>query len=412
MTPTIHITSAVPAITEVGVEGEGKGGAFLTYLCLTSLAVAAVAGLGNRMQVEEMPAQRGLLPLPVIVGGETRLRVAGFGVCTEAASYRDEFFAYLMFDYLRRPFHGQGLQLTLVFDNAEQPALYRLVACGERDMLAAISSMTGITVGGLALTGDWQLLSKSRIAGMSEQTKVFIAAYNLPVREKLEQLPSGAVARYLQRFIRFKSATDPRIRRRLEPIPAALSADEAQRLAGDIITVAGFFELPLDFFLGVGAMENNYMNVRGDLQHTIWKRHPAPDDIVLERKRGRVRVLNDSAGVWQITRETLRYAHRLYMNDERDYSLLPEHLRPPEKLIVGEVDPNVLTTYAGLLLRDLLDRFDGDVTLAVSAYNGGPARPNLKYGRGVQNAALHARRALEQAAVLNGESVMQRQWLR
>ena len=76
------------------------------------------------------------------------------------------------------------------------------------------------------------------------------------------------------------------------------------------------------------------------------------------------------------------------------------------------VSPDVLTTYAGLLLRDLLDRFDGNVTLAVSAYNGGPGRPNLKYGEGAEKAATHARRVLEQAAALNGESVMRTTWLR
>jgi soluble lytic murein transglycosylase-like protein len=80
-------------------------------------------------------------------------------------------------------------------------------------------------------------------------------------------------------------------------------------------------------------------------------------------------------------------------------------------LNVNEVDPEILTTYAGLLLRDLLDRFNGDVSLAIGAYNGGPGNPNMKYHEGVQAAALHARRVLEQAAALNGESVMRIPWL-
>jgi hypothetical protein len=191
-----------------------------------------------------------------------------------------------------------------------------------------------------------------------------------------------------------------------------LTSSEAKQLAGDILTVAEFYSLPLEFFLGIGAMENNYMNVRGDLQHSIWKRRAAPDDVILERRRGRVRVLNDSAGVWQITRETLRYAHALTEKDSRDYSQLPEHLRPPENLDMNEVSPHVLTTYAGVLLRDLLDRFDGDVRTAVSAYNGGPGRPNFKYGEGVNRAAEHARRVVEQAAALNGETVVEMKWLR
>src|SRR6185503_20214066 len=131
-------------------------------------------------------------------------------------------------------------------------------------------------------------------------------------------------------------------------------------------------------------------DVRGDLRHSIWKLRPAKDDIVLERRSGRVRVLNDSAGVWQITRETLRLVHRLYLSDTRDYTQLPEHLRPPKELKVGEASPEILTTYAGLLLRNLLDRFKGDVALAVGAYNGGPGNPNMRYHEGVQAAAMHA----------------------
>jgi hypothetical protein len=57
-----------------------------------------------------------------------------------------------------------------------------------------------------------------------------------------------------------------------------------------------------------------------------------------------------------------------------------QHLRPPPELKIDEVGPAALTTYAGVLLRDLLDRFNGDVTLAVSAYNAwtGAAEPAIR----------------------------------
>jgi hypothetical protein len=153
--------------------------------------------------------------------------------------------------------------------------------------------------------------------------------------------------------------------------------------------------------LGIGAMENNYMNVRGDLENAAWKARPQPGNIVLRRVRGRVLVRNDSVGVWQITRESLRYAHALYLRDKRDYSLLSERLRPEKVLDLNNIDPQVLTTYAGLLLRDLLDHFNGDVIQAAGAYNGTITHPNLHYAAGVQLVADYARKVMQRAADLN-----------
>ncbi|HOK48144.1 MAG TPA: hypothetical protein PLK67_19505, partial [Bryobacteraceae bacterium] len=163
--------------------------------------------------------------------------------------------------------------------------------------------------------------------------------------------------------------------------------------------------------LGIGAMEKNYMNVDGDLENTVWKRRAQNGDMGRKRRRGRVLVLNPSSGAWQITRETLRYVHRLYLKDTRDYNALPARLRPPAKLDLDNVDPSVLTTYAGLLFRKLLDDFGGDVETAVGAYNGGAGNPNPKYAAGARTAAAHARLILEQAAVLNGSPAADMQFL-
>ncbi len=128
-------------------------------------------------------------------------------------------------------------------------------------------------------------------------------------------------------------------------------------------------------------------------------------DIVLKRYRGRVLVLNESSGVWQITRETLRYVHWSYLRDRRDYSALPAHLKPPKELDFEELPLETLTTYAGLLFRNLLDQFDGNTMKAVGAYNGGPGRPNLQYATGVEAVARHARRVIEHAAALHDCSI-------
>lgn len=103
--------------------------------------------------------------------------------------------------------------------------------------------------------------------------------------------------------------------------------------------------------------------------------------------------------------ETLRYAHALYLRDTGDYMLLPERLRPSAKLDLDHVTADALTTYAGLLLSNLLDSFDGDVTLAAGAYNGGEGRPNLKYAEGVTLIADYARRVLRSAVHTNSSRV-------
>lgn len=327
------------------------------------------------------------------------------------ARFRDELFAYMMYQHYRSSSIFRRDEMLLCYTGRKDEPQYRILLLLTDDYIASVSRAAELAAAGSIEDFGWRLVSDGVLAAERNQTRLFVSAYNLPVKRKMENLTKGELRNLLRRFIRFKSTTDPRVRKNTEPVPSVLSSGDAHRLAGDIIAIAEFFDLPLEFFLGIGAMENNYMDVRGDLTHTIWKRHPAKDDIVLERRKGRVRVLNDSAGVWQITRETLRLCHQLYLKDKRDYRKLPEHLRPPLQFNMNEVSANVLTTYAGLLLRDLLDRFKGNVALAVGAYNGGPGNPNMDYHEGVEAAASHARKILEHAAALNGRSVMQMSWL-
>jgi hypothetical protein len=362
---------------------------------------------------QPLPASpRSFLPRPVFDGRRLTLRTEGLRLTGELGRYQDELFAYLIFNHFRHAAELKDSEVVLTFRGSSEQRPYRLIAGFEDDVLAAAATAARLQYAEIIVPDTAGFATDAIFAAYRDQTRLFDAAYNLPVKRKLQQLPKEQLARYLRPYIRFKSATDPRIRRQIEPVPQALSTAQATQLTADIITIAEFFELPLDFFLGIGAMENNYMNVRGDLTNSTWKRRAQPDDIVLERKRGRVRVLNDSAGVWQITRETLRYVHGLYKRDTRDYKMLPVHLQPPDELKINDVDPHVLTTYAGLLFRDLLDRFDGNIATAVGAYNGGPGRPNMKYGEGVQAVATHARTVLERAAALNGASVMETTWLR
>jgi hypothetical protein len=318
------------------------------------------------------------------------------------ARYDDELYAYLMLTYLRGSPVFQDSELFLTFRKSSGVIVYEIQARLPNDLLSSLDLLAHATASGLISGYDWRYVHVDTYRKLQYQTQIFDTAYNLPIERKLESLTRPELEDYIRRFVTFKSATDRRVRGSLELAPKPLTGPEARQLAGDIVAVSDFYALPLDFFLGIGAMENNYMNVKGDLSHAVWKRRAGQGDVILKRQKGKVLVLNQASGIWQITRETLRYAHRLYRNDMRDYSRLPAALRPPRELDPDDVDPRVLTTYAGLLFRDLLDRFHGDVARAVGAYNGGPGNPNPRYEQGVRLVADYARRVLEHAAVLNG----------
>jgi hypothetical protein len=387
----------------------------MRWVLAVSLALACAVSFWVSRRWQVKPLLHVLSPPPPVrfaPDGKSVVRYRGSVFITRIATFRDELFAYLMYQHYRSSAPFKKEKLLLTYRKHQNVPEYQIVLVLSDDIIGSVERVAQLKAARLIESFDWKLVPEGTITYYESQTRLFVSAYNLPVKRKMEELSKEELRSLVRRFIRFKSTTDPRVRSRIEPVPNVLSRGDAERLAGDIIAVSEFYGLPLEFVLGVGAMENNYMNVRGDLKHSIWKRRPAADDIILERRKGRVRVVNDSAGLWQITRETLRYVHQLYLNDKRNYGRLPERLRPPPELKVNEVDPGVLTTFAGLLLRDLLDRFNGDVSLAVAAYNGGPGNPNMRYEEGVRTVATHVRSVLERAAMLNGESVMQRSWIR
>ncbi len=340
-----------------------------------------------------------------LTGRRAEVTLPGRMLVASVATLDDEIYAYLTFDYLRSRRQLYPAEVLLTYRGGDPESGYPILIHLNNHLTRTIPFLERLRRRGYISGYEWRFITFQELNRYRRQTRVFTAAYNWPVRRRLERLTASEKRDLIRRFVLFKSRTDPRVRRSLLPVPRALSKEEADRLVADILTVAEFYRLPLEFFLGIAAMENNYMNVPGDLEHAVWKPRAEKGDLVLRRRRGRVLVLNFATGVWQITRETLRYAHRLYLKDDRDYSRLPPHLRPAHALDLNEVRPAHLTTYAGLLFRHFLDRFDGDVAKAVGAYNGGPGNPNMKYQEGVKLVANYARRIVEQAARLNGETV-------
>src|SRR6266446_3275965 len=379
-------------------------------LCLTAalLAFAACAYTDYRLWPLDLQAPRyPVLPAPKFQGNQLVLPFAPGIAAAEVATFHDQLEAFLHFEYLRgrevRSGNDSSRVLLTAFDTSSGPS-YKIFIVSDNDLLTAVPRLTQLEGRNLIAHYDLNTWTQKDFSYYQQQSHTFDVAYGVPTEQKLESLSSFQLLPALARFLVFKSQTDNRVMERADSAPRPLTREQATQLAADILDVAQFYSLPLDYFLGVGAMENDYMDVNGDLTHAVWKKRAQRDDIILRRGRKRVMVSNYAIGTWQITRETLRAAHQLYLKDKRDYTRLPARLRPPRELNLNSVDDAVLTTYAGLLLRGLLDHFGGDVERATGAYNGGVKAPNPAYASGVKGVAQYARRVLEHATALDDPS--------
>jgi hypothetical protein len=341
------------------------------------------------------------IPHPSFVHGRLTLPYTDQHAVAQVASYNDELQAFLRFQFLCSRMSSQGVRVLLTATPGQTGLLYRIFVVGQDDLLTDISRLGQLQGRRLIAHAEMIVWSDNELALYEKQSHLFEVADELPVEQTLETLDVSELQGALADFLMFKSETDIRVLEDIDPKPQPLTHEQAEQSAADILAVARFYDLPLDYFLGVGAMENDYMDVNGDLKHAVWKVRALRDDIVLRRGRKSVLVSDYSMGAWQITRETLRAAHRLYLRDKHDYSLLPEHLRPSRDLDLNTVNAAVLTTYAGLLLRELLDHYHGNVPEAIAAYNGGTATPNLRYAFEVAGIAEYARRILQHASVLH-----------
>ena len=378
----------------------------LVRFCAALLAVGLGAGvlIGYRVWPRELRVT--LQPrFPALVMERNRLILAFSPDVASAkiASFDDQLEAYLHFEYLRGREGDQASRILLTAAHTERGTSYEIFVLVENDLLTAVPRLTEMESRGLITHYELNAWTKEELAYFQQESNAFETAYNVPTERKLETLTSFQLFPALAHFLIFKSRTDRRVAGEGEIAPRPLTPEQANQLAADILDIAYFYSLPLDYFLGVGAMENNYMDANGDLGHAVWKRRAQRDDIVLRRSRRRVLVSDYSIGTWQISRETLRYAHLLYLKDTRNYDLLPARLRPPKELDLNSLNDQVLTTYAGLLLRDLLDRFGGDVDKAVGAYNGGVRSPNPAYTSGVKTVADYARRVIEHSSALDDQ---------
>jgi hypothetical protein len=306
-----------------------SGARIIQVLGIACAAALLAVSIWVAIRIWPRPVQLVTEPFPSVrfEHGNMVVPLRTKALLAEVGRFDDELSAYLWFDYLRSRSGVEGSQVLLTVTEKEQIPVYGIEIVLSNDALTAIPFLADLEAKSFIEGFDLVLTTPAQVKYRRDQTGVFVAAYRKPVAKKLETLPRKHLLSPTAHFLAFKSRTDPRVRGAAEPRPSSLSHEQAMELAADIVAVSEFYGLPLDVFLGIGAMENNYLSIRGDINHAIWKRKPAKDDIILKRRRHRVLVSDYSIGVWQITRETLRYAHALFLTDKRDYSQLPERLR-------------------------------------------------------------------------------------
>jgi hypothetical protein len=294
------------------------------------LLAAAGGWFLYRFRVLPMPKfDHTALPLVRSGDGTTTVSMPNGNIVGLVGQYPDELTAYLRFQYLAGLPAIAGTEVLMTSKERAEEPVYDLYLVLPNDLIASGMRLARLEIGKYIERFSMDSPPTSQINEWRKQTRIFDAAYQQPVKQKLLQLPPNQLQSAVATFILFKSTTDRRAREQIVPTDKVLSQEQSLQFAADMIEVAKFYDIPLSMLLGIGAMENNYMDVRGDLNHAVWKRRAERGDIVLKRRRGRVLVSNYSQGPWQITRETLRYAHKLFLEDKRDYTKLPSRLRRP-----------------------------------------------------------------------------------
>lgn len=370
------------------------------FICLFLIALVPAGWVLYRVWPRKLPG--GVLtgtPKVFVKHGTLGVAMSTELSVAEVGNYPRVLQAFLHFDFLRSRNEVDPNHVFLC-DGPGAPAPgHRIFLRVENNVLQSVPFMESLVADGSMPEFTVYNWSSANLSACRKQSARIAHAFRSSPQLHLYQIPDKLLIGPMADFLVFKSATDIRVRTQRNKNLAALTVPQARQLAQDILVISRFYSLPLGYFLAIGAMENNYMSVRGDLGLAVWKRRPQPGDVVLKRRRGRVLVRNYSVGVWQITLDTLRYEERLYRRDlrQRDYSVLPERLQPQITRDPRKIPPETLTTYAGLLFRHLLNHFHGNIMKAVGAYNGGADNPNLAYAHSVHRIEQYARRVIVHA---------------
>ena len=205
----------------------------LAVLLTAALAAILTAGW-LRYHVEPIPrTSNSALPRIRYVIGNLELGSPTGILLGRVGTYSDELTAYLRLDYLKGIESIAGNRIFLVTQEEESGPHYVIYLELPDDILAADRSLAGLMIAGHIKGFELQSPTLVEIQQWEEETKLFNAAYQQPVKEMLLHLPRKALTSAVASFILFKVRTDRRVRERLEPAAGKeLSSEDAKNFRG------------------------------------------------------------------------------------------------------------------------------------------------------------------------------------
>src|SRR5688572_17827114 len=171
-----------PASTSPAGEQEMKGRSGpLKWILAGAVALACFAAAVYfyfRFQVLPLPAALPALPsAEVRPGGDVIVLYPGAVFVARVATFRDELFAYLMYQHFRssNAFNNDELLLGYATYNKETPEYQVLIVLTD-DFAAAVERVSQLHSSRRIEAFDWSLVSRGRLTGLRNQTRLFISA--------------------------------------------------------------------------------------------------------------------------------------------------------------------------------------------------------------------------------------------
>lgn len=133
--------------------------------------------------------------------------------CGIVGEYTEELTAYLRSEYLRslRDLSGTAVLLRS-HETADRP-VYLLSVVLPNDLLQSSQCLSALQIAGFIPGFSLESPPSSELQDWEQQTRVFDAAYQEPVRQRLLRLPRSQLTSSVAQFILFKVRTEWRVRK-------------------------------------------------------------------------------------------------------------------------------------------------------------------------------------------------------